>query len=82
MDNEDLKLILSRLEGLRDQLVELNKVTGANDRATEMRKEILALGWNYILNRYHPDVNHELGAYELFKMYKFVYEDMKKKNEI
>ena len=83
MNNEDLKLILSKLENLRDQLIGINEQTGGATRASAMRKEILTLGWEFILNRYHPDVNtEEPAAYELFQMYKFIYEDMKKKNEI
>lgn len=83
MDNEDLKLILGRLENLRDKLIEINNQTGGTSRSSAMRKEILTLGWEFILRKYHPDVNTEdPAAYELFQMYKFIYDDMKKKNEI
>jgi DnaJ-class molecular chaperone len=45
-----------------------------------MREEILKVGWKGIMEKYHPDVNtQDPAANELFKMYKYVYEDMKKK---
>ncbi len=80
MGNEELNLMLEKLTKLRDQLVKLNEKTGALDRAKGMREEILKVGWKGIMEKYHPDVNTEdPAANELFKMYKFVYEDMKKK---
>lgn len=80
MGNEDLNLMLEKLTKLRDQLVKLNEKTGALERARGMREEILKMGWKGIMEKYHPDVNTEdPAANELFKMYKFVYEDMKKK---
>lgn len=83
MSNEEEKLILSQLEELRDKLIEVNKNLGGMARADAMRREIKDLGWDFILNRYHPDVNTEdPAACELFKMYKFIYDDMQKKNEI
>jgi hypothetical protein len=80
MGNEELNLMLERLTKLRDQLVKLNEKTGALERARGMREEILKVGWKGIMEKYHPDVNTEdPAANELFKMYKFVYESMKKK---
>jgi hypothetical protein len=80
MGNEELNLMLERLTKLRDQLVELNEKTGALERARGMREEILKVGWKGIMEKYHPDINTEdPAANELFKMYKFVYESMKKK---
>ncbi|KNY27388.1 hypothetical protein [Pseudobacteroides cellulosolvens] len=80
MGNEELNLMLEKLTKLRDQLVKLNEKTGALDRARGMREEILKVGWKGIMEKYHPDVNtQDPAANELFKMYKFVYEDMKKK---
>jgi len=80
MGNEELNLMLEKLTKLRDQLAKLNEKTGALDRARGMREEILKVGWKGIMEKYHPDVNtQDPAANELFKMYKFVYEDMKKK---
>lgn len=80
MGNEELNLMLEKLTKLRDQLVKLNEKTGALDRARGMREEILKVGWKGIMEKYHPDVNTgDPAANELFKMYKFIYEDMKKK---
>ncbi|HOV26231.1 MAG TPA: hypothetical protein PK566_07730 [Pseudobacteroides sp.] len=80
MGNEELNLMLEKLTKLRDQLIKLNEKTGALERARSMREEILKVGWKGIMEKYHPDVNtQDPAANELFKMYKYVYEDMKKK---
>jgi len=80
MGNEELNLMLEKLTKLRDQLIKLNEQTGALERARGMREEILKVGWKGIMEKYHPDVNtQDPAANELFKMYKYVYEDMKKK---
>ncbi|MDP4179972.1 MAG: hypothetical protein Q8942_02645 [Bacillota bacterium] len=80
MGDEELNLMLEKLTRLRDELVKLNEKTGALDRARGMREEIMRIGWKGILEKYHPDVNTEdPAANELFKMYKYVYEDMKKR---
>jgi len=80
MGNEELNLMLEKLTKLRDQLIKLNEKTGALERARSMREEILKVGWKGIMEKYHLDVNtQDPAANELFKMYKYVYEDMKKK---
>lgn len=46
----------------------------------EIQEEILILGWNGIIERYHPDMNcDEAGAAKTFKMYKSIYDNMKKR---
>jgi DnaJ-class molecular chaperone len=43
-----------------------------------VRNEISQLGWNGILQKYHPDVNvNREDAFRFFTFYKEVYEDMK-----
>jgi len=80
MGNEELNYMLEKLTKLKDELVKLNEKTGASERARMMREDILKFGWNGVLQKYHPDVNaDDPAANELFKMYKFVYEDMKKR---
>lgn len=79
-NEENLKIILERLTKLKDELVNINERTGAAKRAQGMREEILKIGWNGVVKKYHPDINTEdPAANELFCMYKFVYEDMKNK---
>ncbi|NLL04253.1 MAG: hypothetical protein GX270_00370 [Clostridiaceae bacterium] len=46
----------------------------------EIQAEILKIGWNGILEKYHPDVNCEdVDAAKTFRMYKSIYENMKKR---
>jgi DnaJ-class molecular chaperone len=79
-ENRDLKIILEKLTKLRDELININEKSGATKRVQQMREEILKIGWQGVMKKYHPDVNtNESAANELFSMYKFVYEDMKKK---
>jgi DnaJ-class molecular chaperone len=79
-ENRDLKIILEKLTKLRDELININEKSGATKRVQQMREEILKIGWQGVMKKYHPDVNtSESAANELFSMYKFVYEDMKKK---
>ncbi len=77
--NEDyFEIIMEKLSKVRDELVSINEKTGALKKVVAIREEILKIGWNGIVNRYHPDVNTEdPAANELFNMYKFIYEDMK-----
>lgn len=46
----------------------------------EIQEEILKIGWNGIINKYHPDMNCDnANAAKMFKLYKRVYEDMRKR---
>ncbi len=46
----------------------------------EIQGEILKIGWNGILDKYHPDINcDDVDAAKTFKMYKSIYENMKKR---
>lgn len=77
---KSLETMLNELNSLKEELISINKQTGALDRVLKMRDEILKFGWKYIVDTYHPDINtDDLAANELFKMYRFVYEDMRKK---
>ncbi len=46
----------------------------------EIQEEILKIGWNGIIKKYHPDMNcDDPEADKTFKMYKGIYENMKKR---
>lgn len=79
--DDDLPLgsILKNLETIRDKLVEINSKNGNTAGYFAMKKEIQALGWNGILQKYHPDINvDDPAAFPLFELYRFVYHTMKK----
>ncbi|AUG57365.1 MAG TPA: hypothetical protein DCE02_04635 [Ruminiclostridium sp.] len=49
-------------------------------RFNEIQEEILRIGWNGIIQKYHPDMNCDNpNSAKLFKMYKCIYENMKKR---
>lgn len=53
------------------------------DKFNEIQEEILAIGWNGILNIYHPDTNIDHPeAFKIFQLYKEIYESMKKRLKI
>ncbi|NMB34547.1 MAG: hypothetical protein GX992_10055 [Clostridium sp.] len=46
----------------------------------EIQEEILKIGWNGIIQKYHPDMNcFDVDPSKTFKMYKSIYENMKKR---
>ncbi|MFZ5986265.1 MAG: hypothetical protein ACOYWZ_03950 [Bacillota bacterium] len=46
----------------------------------EIQEEILRIGWNGVIQKYHPDMNYEdPESSKTFKMYKSIYENMKKR---
>lgn len=46
----------------------------------EIQEEILKIGWNGIIQKYHPDINcDDENSAKTFKMYKSIYENMKKR---
>ena len=50
------------------------------EKFNEIQEEIFKLGWNRILEKYHPDVN--IGhpeAFKVFQLYKEIYINMKKR---
>lgn len=52
-------------------------------KLNELQIEILTLGWNGILEKYHPENNIENpDAENIFKLYKQVFENMKKRVSI
>lgn len=78
--DEYLDIILNKLSMVKQELVSINEKSGALQRVQQMRDEILSMGWQGIVDKYHPDVNiDDPASKELFRMYKFVYEDMKKR---
>jgi hypothetical protein len=73
----------SDLISIRDKLVQANRESGLLDKVYSTKQEIIELGWNGIVDKYHPDTNiDEVASKELFAMYKFVYETMIKNKEI
>ena len=49
-------------------------------KLNEIQIEILTLGWNGILDKYHPENNIDNpDAESIFKLYKQVFENMKKR---
>jgi|LSQX01.3.fsa_nt_gb hypothetical protein len=77
---DNLDVMLKELMKLKKELTSINKRTGALEKVLKMREEILKLGWKQIVENYHPDINtSDPAANELFKMYRFVYDDMQKK---
>ncbi|MCX7746259.1 MAG: hypothetical protein N2645_05135 [Clostridia bacterium] len=82
-NNQQLHYIYTELKKVSERLNEACELTGAAQRARDIRKEILEMGWQEVFNTYHPDINHlDPAAKELFAFYRFVYHDMKKKGEI
>lgn len=50
------------------------------DKLNDIQQEILTIGWNGIIEKYHPDVNlDDPEAVNVFKLYKHVYENMKQR---
>jgi len=46
----------------------------------EIQEEILKIGWNGIIEKYHPDMNcDDVDPLKTFKLYKSVYENMRKR---
>jgi len=50
------------------------------DYFNKIQDEIMLIGWNGIVERYHPDVNpNDKESFRIFRMYKNVYLNMKKR---
>jgi len=46
----------------------------------QIQQEIMAIGWNGILDKYHPDANlDDENAFDLFNLYKEIYSLMQKR---
>ena len=77
---EQFESILIDLEHIRDMLTEVNVQLGFLQRYRDMRDEITEFGWGGILSKYHPDINvDDPAAAELFALYRFVYDEMQRK---
>lgn len=49
-------------------------------KLNEIQSEILLIGWNGIIAKYHPDVNiDDPDAAQVFQLYKTVHENMKQR---
>ena len=58
--------------------MELEKNKELIAKFNDVQEEILKIGWQGILERYHPDVNcDEPDTQEIFKMYRAIYQNMK-----
>jgi hypothetical protein len=52
-------------------------------KLNEIQAEILLIGWNGVIEKYHPDFNiDDQDANNVFKLYKHVYENMKQRVSI
>lgn len=82
MPQDDAQLLedmLAKLEEIRDKLIRVNEAMGYAARVSAMKREILEVGWDGILARYHPDINiDDPAAGPLFELYRFVYDSMEK----
>jgi len=48
------------------------------NKFNEIQEEILKIGWNGIIQKYHPDINcDDENSEKTFKMYKCIYENMR-----
>jgi hypothetical protein len=46
----------------------------------EIQDEILKIGWQGVLEKYHPDMNcDDPDACDVFKIYKHIYENIRKR---
>ena len=53
------------------------------DKFNEIQNEILDIGWNGILKKYHPDVNmSHPEAFKVFQLYREIYDSMKNRLKI
>ncbi len=78
VDAKRLREILRALSGVNALLRQYNDANGNTLRYRQMCQEIETLGWDGILERYHPDNNvKDPGAMELFDLYRFVRKTMK-----
>lgn len=77
--NSNLTKSLKELEEISRKLRIAMLLTKTNVRIKKMKEEILLLGWDKIVEKYHPDVNiHDKAANQLFEMYKYVNENLDK----
>ncbi len=76
-DAQPLEDMLAKLEEIRDKLVQVNETLGYAARVSAIKREIVEVGWDGILARYHPDINiDDPAAGPLFELYRFVYNSM------
>ena len=81
--NENLKEIMEKLNVIQEKLEIIGKLTNIHKKMEIMKLEIMDIGWNGILNKYHPDINcEEPASNEIFNMYKILYDIMKSNGEI
>ena len=53
------------------------------NKLNDIQLEILTIGWNGVLEKYHPDFNiDDPDAENIFKLYKHVFENMKERVSI
>jgi hypothetical protein len=77
--NIELNEALKKAHKVYESLKIAMEVTGTNARIKKMKEEILLLGWDKVVEKYHPDVNiHDKAANELFEMYKYVNDNIER----
>jgi hypothetical protein len=80
---DSLKNMIPALEKIEENLKKVNDMTGATQRANDIRNEISTRGWDIVSKIRNPEVNQEdPAAVPLWEFYKYIYEDMKRKGEI
>ena len=80
--NKMLKGITDELDSTLKIIKKTNDSLGYTERANNIKKEINENGWANICKKYHPDNNiNDPAALPLFELYKFIHDDMVKKNK-
>ena len=80
---ESLDIVLERLDIIKNIIKKVNDSLGFTERCENIRKSIKDNGWDFIRKECHPDNNiDDLASYQLFQLYKYIYDDMRKRGEI
>jgi hypothetical protein len=75
--------MLRRLKDVSETLEYYSKINNVQEKINMLKQEIHTLGWLGICQKYHPDINmNDPAGFNRFKLYKRVYDIMKKNNEI
>lgn len=82
MLNEDMSVLLKRLKRTSEAISYLNKINTNKNSIDEIKTEIKILGWQGILNKYHPDINLDTDSYQLFQLYKYFYKLIEKYGDL
>lgn len=70
--------LIKRLKRTGETISYLNEISSNGVNMQKIKTEIKLLGWQGILNKYHPDINLEENSYKLFQLYRYLYKLMEK----